>query len=770
MKKILLATMLVLVFVLSLSLAACDNPVAKIEVKNGTINNTYKVGEEIDYSKGILSVTYEDGGKGEVKFTDKGVEYTPVDTSKEGSVTLIVKYGGKTAEFAIEITSSGEIITATVDSFEMPQNYQNYLDRSSENDNGENAFTKKSGVYKVGSVNKFQFYPICSGFDDNDQMLDFGADVVTTMKLYQKSDVNADYTELTADQAATYVTKDGNYYKFNEVANNEYFKMEVSLDTTKYDVAPTLDPTTLTLTIEFQVVDAYNAYDMFGLSVYDNLNVNRWAAQKNRTLRWDDKKLSEYTDVTLVVLHNDIDINPDNLPQDYFWTENTVIELLNDEDGTKRSYSEAKSFFDSCNFPAGSKLEGSLIDGVGNGGVFRLNLEKDSYSLNSIQKALYMTNQCSLSGNYMAVKPVAAQTSGRQLVTYVTNEKGAGNNPKSHWAFFGAFKTDDQSTLNLSLEDVDITGNMQRVNVSDGIAAGLLGISTGTDCLDITNVNMRKCFTHIIVVSNSDNVTTGSEYGSSAINLTDSKLTDAYSNMVYLWRTVVNVENSVMDGAGGPLFIAVDGERTKNDYEGTDYRTRKCNIIVDDKSVLKADAAGTESWYKIYHADTLFAQIKSMDALLQGYCNVTIQHKNEQDENITMLNLIAVLCPDPSDIMKSANNADERIWIKGDFTRNNKDGAEKYSMEDSVYWGSTAGVGGIDLPLPAGGIKATNLVLFKSGNAYAFMNSTTSLAHPAGANLQETWANHSDLMCIYMTAGSLCPYFGVIVGNVENVG
>lgn len=772
MKKALIAILLVLTVALSLTLAACDNPVAKIEIKQGTINRTYDLNDKIDYNKGVLIVTYENGDTKEVKFTDDGVKYTPLNTDSEGSKTLIVTYAGKTAEYPIEVREGGVVTDVTVRMFDFPEGYKNYLSRSADNEGQEDAFKHAGAIYKVGSVNKFQFSPVAEYLDDNLVSHEVGSNVLTTMKLFHKSDVAADYTALTADETATYVTKDGNYYKFNSVANGEYFKMEVTLDTENYKVAPTLKATTLS--VEFQVVDAYNVYDMFGLSVYDNLNVNHWAVQKDRTLRWDDKKLSEYTDVTQIVLHNDIEINPDNLPQDYFWTESTVLSLQKDNDPFyTRGYSEAKTFFDSCNFPAGSKLEGSLVDGVGDGATYRLrNGDKEDYYINTIQKALYMTSQCSLSGNYMAIETVAAQNSDRQLVSYVTNEKNAGNNPKSHWAILGTIKTNYDTALNLAMENVDITGNMDRVEETDGVGAGLLGIITGTDRLDITNVNMRTCFTHIIVLSNSEYVSTESEFGNSAINLTDSNLTDAYSNMIYLFRTTVNITNSTLKDAGGPLMIVVDGNRTKAGYDSqSDYNKRKCSVNVDDKSVLIADAAGTESWYSIYSAGPLLNYLKTVDEGLQKQCKVTIQHPNEKDDKIMMLNIIAVLCPEPGDIMTSAKNADERIWIKGDFIRN---GTETYSMEDPVYWGTTPGVAGI-----GGGLKAQDTMIFKCGNANAFV---TSLSPVQLATLSATgpsadfsaWTNHSDLMCVYLNVNTLlgtqyAPYFGVILGSVQSV-
>ena len=771
MKKILIATLLVVVFALSLTLAACSSPVAKIEVKEGTIESSYNKGDTIDYNKGILIVTYEDETTAEVKFTDKGVKYTPVNTSKAGSQTLIVTYGGKTAQFPIEIVDDGVIENVTVRTFKHPDSYQNYLARSADNTGNDDAFKRVGAVYKVGSVNKFQYSPIAEYFDDNMDLQAIGENVLTTMKLSVKSEPSATYTQLSDDQAATYVTKEGNFYKFNgAVANDQYFKMEVSLDTNAYQVSDTLSQTTLT--IEFLVVDAYNAYNIFGLSVYDNLNVNHWAVQKNRTLKWDDKKLSEYTDVTEVILHDDIEIDPDNLPSEYFWQEGMQINLQN-SGGNKEMYQSgwaaAKSYFDT-HFKSvpGAKLEGSLIDGVGDTakGIYRLYAgvvggSSESYNVNTKQKALFMTNQCSLSGNYMSVSAIEGESaSGRQLVTYVTDER-SGNNPKSHWAFFGPLKTDAESTLELFVENVDITGNMHKQEVSDGIAAGMMGIITGTDALDIVNVNMRTCYTHVVVISNSDYVSEDSEYGSSAITLTDSNLTDAYSNMIYLWRTHVTITNSALKDAGGPLFIMVDGSTRyeSNRDSNSGALGRKCQLIVDDKSVLESYASGSESWYTVFNAKALFTKLIEFDGYMKNDVGVTVQHDNE---NATvggaesLINLIAVICPEIGDIQSTATNEAKRIWIKGDFIRTNGSAKEIYSMEDQMYWNQ---------------IRSQDTVLVKCGNDYAFMNSTTSFMKATA------WTNPSDLMCLYMNVNKMlpagapqyAPYFGIILGGVQKV-
>lgn len=78
-----------------------------------------------------------------------------------------------------------------------------------------------------------------------------------------------------------------------------------------------------------EVVDGYNVYNQIGLSVFDNLNVKHWAAIKKAagTIHWDSKPLTEYNiikegdgnaPVANVVLHSNITIDPDDLPDSYF--------------------------------------------------------------------------------------------------------------------------------------------------------------------------------------------------------------------------------------------------------------------------------------------------------------------------------------------------------------------------------------------------------------------------------------------------------------------
>lgn len=124
-KKILAAVLALCLSLACFALVACgDEPSGEKTVKSVKVTTApakleYNVGDEIDFSDGIITVTYEDGTTETKKFTDEGVEISEVNTTinddGEDSVekTVTVRYGGKRATF--NITVSHAMLTVTFD-------------------------------------------------------------------------------------------------------------------------------------------------------------------------------------------------------------------------------------------------------------------------------------------------------------------------------------------------------------------------------------------------------------------------------------------------------------------------------------------------------------------------------------------------------------------------------------------------------------------------------------------------------------------------------
>ncbi len=740
----------------------------KIEFESNTLTIDYK--SAIDYSKIFINVIYNDANVNKkVALNDSEITILEdIDTFELGTQTLKVEYQGKQATTKVVVAKTNAIKPLR---FALPQSYIDYQEASKVKEEGsisENEFVIKGRAYEVGNVNRFKFVPVTQYIAANQTLVEV-ENPITTYELQVKGD-NNEYT--TVDSSIYIDSVVNNMYKFKDSAVDKEFKLNIKLDEEVYDLSRWNNVSPV-ISVEFIVKNAYNAYDVYGLSVVDNLNVNNWAKIKDQKLIYDDKKLSEYTDVTLVILHNDIAIDADKLPSNYFWSENMT--------GYETALSRAKEADKLGNYGFAGKLKGSLRDGDGGDAYAHCKNYSDSERFNkykengvdvdynenwgcvNMQKGIFNTDQCSISGNYMTISTKDSAT--RKLHTIICNDYVDGDplkmsNPITHWSMFKFYKTSryGDEPLNINVENLFMQGNMPKIN-AEGIPAGLMAINTLIDELTLDNVITSQFYTHIVA--------DGTEsIAQSKLNFKNSRMFDAYSNMIYLWRSDVTVTNSIMKNAGGPLFILCDAER-----KPTETNIAEPQIKIDEASELESFAAGTEAWYKIFNATALFAHFKNWNGYLKDISGKSyVQMKNGAEQ----INLIAVIIPTPETIMSSRSN-DNLIKIKGKVTR----GDEEFNISDTVVE--------IIKTLGANGSTA-----FVSGGQYAFMPSETQVAPFAGLALKlpvNTFASYgiddiskvpgdfanssSDWLGVTMSAAPLgvtnAPYFSVIIGDFDKV-
>lgn len=738
------------------TLSACTQvSLQSLKLNDATFKMVYDLNESINYSNVEVIATYSNGEKSTFKLDGtNSATYIPIDTSSIGEKQFKITFEGK------ELNVKVLVKTAKALSFSLPQSYLNYLENSKHKSVeliSENEFFVKEQPYLVGNVNKFKFEPLL--ITDTGEI----ANPKTTFKLYEK--LKGEYS-LVDD--SNYVTKQENLYKFNDASLNKYFKLEVSLDTSVYDVSLlTLTGAEPTISIEFKVVSAYNAYDTLGLSVMDDLNVKNWAQLKQTTLVYDDKKLSEYTNVNLVVLQNDIAIDANLLPQNYFWQEymtgyntalasvknadsvtNNTIGFLDKLKGSLRNGINGDTYNHCGNFDEGQKL--NIYDENSDG--INENYNED-WSCENVQKGIFNTSKCSLSGNYMTLSVKDSQDRRFLQVighNYNVNNTNSMANPYSAWSIFKFYKThfakENSSNLsptgedvNVYVENVKMIGNMPKEN-KNGTPAGLMAINAFVDTLDINNVITTQFYTHFVVDGNEDRAVC-------TINLNNSRMSDAFSNMFFLWRSKVNVYNSIIKNAGGPLFILCDSNRPITE-PATDKNMPVINI--DDKSVLSSYASGTEAWYVMNNASLLFTNLKSnLNNALKTLTNKSFVHNINGAEQI---NLIAVVIPNAEDLSSSLT---PQVNIYGKVIRNN----EVFDLNDKV----------------TNIVKQIGSVCFNSNNQYAFMASDTlampisalSTINPLLANAPCNFNDSSNLLSITMSVSpkNNTPYFSVIVGD-----
>lgn len=99
-------------------LTACGEPAEPVQTVNSIAITTlpkteYSIGEALDLTGGVLTVTYSDQTTATVALTDSSVTVTRPDMSSAGAKTVEVSYGGKTASFGITVANVAVGYTVT---------------------------------------------------------------------------------------------------------------------------------------------------------------------------------------------------------------------------------------------------------------------------------------------------------------------------------------------------------------------------------------------------------------------------------------------------------------------------------------------------------------------------------------------------------------------------------------------------------------------------------------------------------------------------------
>ncbi len=663
---------------ITISEAAAEKTLNRIEIAvTDPAKLIYTQGDVVDYSVFSLKLYFSNGETETRALTAEGVSYAPVDTSSAGEKTFTVQYGGLEASVTLTVNPPA----VTVMSFELPTAYELFLRRDAETPAAETRedtdhLLAAAGTYRVGDDNGFRFMPAVRGYvgDSKDPTV---VAVKTTCKLSVQGD-DGTFSEVEeADLAAYMTTVEGkaDIYFFHEAALGKTFELAVSLA----EDVKTSGSVNRTVKIVFEVVDGYNVYDDLGLSVFDNLNVKHWKDVKEAagTLAWDTKPLKDYNNletgeiVKEIVLHESITIDPDDLPATYFWDEArasqqaafaSVQAQLRGEGATNaKQYAE--------------KLNGSLRDYDSEGNRahnFNSASEGDVAEIYpasrvNMQKALYNNVGTNISGNGMLVtyEDPATSDSVRKLWSVRDDRETPSSNPVGHWSFFKYVDEEVVADAYPALRDGDgykfsttprveslrVKGYMPRLSQTDGELPQLMAFNNAMDSLDLVNCLVSQVY--VVVICDE-------AHNTSAVNTTDTKAFDVYSNMFYVWRSDVNVQNCVMKDAGGPIFLLSDGEFHRN---GTDKLNDEegPHLFFDEASILVSKAAGTEPWYKLNNADVLFSGIKMLNAATKGYLNRTM---TSTENGIEVVNVIAALICSPGELSNTQDNIAVRGYIK----------------------------------------------------------------------------------------------------------
>ncbi len=570
----------------------------------GDESNIYSVVQKGSLDFDSIEV-YEEFKSGKMVRLYKDVDYevTTLDTKTLGekTITFTKKSNNNTNTIKkvvrIQVISGYTITSFTAPSFVTLYNSnkanQNTYDKTGST--GIKGFTETNKTYIVGSANPFVFAPIMLEKPADSEKSIIVTDYSIIAKVYIKN--GTDYSELTTN-LADYVSidKTSKTFQFTELANGKEFKIEVTPENGSSDFL---------VTFEFKVINGYNVYNADDLSVVDNTNMgDKWNTLKSTN------KISTDLNISAVILHNDISIRKENLPENHFYKEGDVVNdiALNKND---IDYDRALGSL---------KDSGSVKDPIG--AIYT--------------RTLKAGETFTMEGNYFKISiqdmPLivrgdgkVSETLDKAITTHTTlfrfiPEKNQNGD------FAGAHTT-------TNINNVAFYGNSKKSEIP-ALSGGMMCMKADSTNLNLSNCLSQAWFISFMIEGNNDYADNiqAKFYKTNAY--------DAYNTLLYVWagRNVV-LEECKFIGAGGPVMIVDHVDNNENTGEGG-----YISNVTNKNSTLESWVAGTEGWFVTYGATAVVGSLKAIDQILLATCKSAElnAYKSILDSTGNKLNLVAV--------------------------------------------------------------------------------------------------------------------------------
>ena len=616
-----IALCLCLVFSASI-LWACgttDAKVVEIYFKEGSVLTEVPQYSRWSNDDVIVIAKYDDGTEKEVT----GVTFEGVSTNTAGPKTLKATYKGVSCTIVVTVTEAeftrdysviGVKSPLFVETLEANKKVNEYVDQiAADAESKTKGFVKTDSMYKVGNDNAFKFSPQLAVLYTNDTEDTIDKDFPIAANVYMHN--GSEYVLLSTD-LDTYVSidADNHEFQFTDAALNKKFKIEVRPDfAINYDeeygggeIVLDGDKFKSAEPFEFEVVDGFNVYNAKQLSIIDNSNdEGKWDAVKG-----DFKNVQ----TNAVILHNDIEITKNDIPSVHFYSDsNTNGYAGNDLEQLKGYMINEDGYYNQA-------IVYKRV--IPDGGKFTF--EGNHFKVSALELPLVNNPE-------WGVDNVAVVCTS--LFGFIDNYTDPTNHPAGRDAVNkGQADANEETCI---INNVAFMGNSNK-NESTGPA--------GMCCYKTENVNftMNNCLSQAWYIAH---FFEGSSRSGDTVThtLKDCTAFDSYNTIMYCQGARnVNIENSYLIGAGGPVMIC-DEEVDEYDLNGDGDETDAgeafhfpTNVNVKD-SVLQSWVAGSEAWFISVNAVQVVATFKTLDL---SAANNSIVSKNK--DNIDVINLVAV--------------------------------------------------------------------------------------------------------------------------------
>lgn len=575
-----------------------NDDVTSATLMAGTYATTVGLGAEYDTSNIQLKLTYISGREEIIPASQLTI--TEIDTTTIGTQELKVTYGQTEVKVNVQVQKNYMVIgyddPGFVAVWERNSQTQNTFNKTGSN--GTKGFAVVGNDYLVGNDNEFAYAPTLSVYFTDTRTAGTLDNYKANYKVYLHG--TGEPTLLAGAELANYVTIDDVKHTllFSDAAIGKKFTISVLPTYATEDELDEINASEFT----FKVVDGYNVYTAADLSILDNVNAEgKWTALKQANGLVG-------VDANALILQSNITINASDIPSVHFYT---AAEVAGDSDA--------------------DRAVGSLKDTTGNnlGRIYHRRLSSGTFTVE---------------GNYYQISaqniPLIVRENGN-----ITNQ---GESMTTHTTLF-AFDGDSNTTAvpNYVVNNLSLYGNTKKTE-NAALSGGVLMMKKCN-----AKFTANNCLAQCWFISFFNDEGLGSFEGQEdkvTLTLKSCNSFDAYNTLVYNFGGILNIEDCIMIGAGGPVMIC--------DHVGNNATTAEGGMISDvttKNSVLESYVAGTEGWFNAYDgASDLAAMVKALDHLFNQY-GVTIL-----DASAQKLNLVAVYKSSSAEGLTTSN-------IRGSF-------------------------------------------------------------------------------------------------------
>jgi len=579
------------IFAMAISFASCSliNGGGSLELESFTVDRTsvktaYLIGEEIDFSGIKATVKYSDETLNKVyTYGELTITYADDITATEGKKYVTVSFDDPhlnvkqetkvevtvTKEPVIDDTPDPEIVVqfekpASLISFESDNSGAGQSSYGDASFSGE--FAKGEQIYVIGDDNAFKLLPTVSVIGENDNVeIKNAFFAVVDISVYK----DGTYVALTKTEVGNNVVS---YYDGEtliatvDTYNGSYdFSEDAVGKKVNISILPSEDHYIFTsvnaVTLEANIIDAYNVYEAWQLAVIDN--------DTSRS-DWDEIKTAngiKDLNVAGIVLHADIKITSDDVPQSFFYTTENEVVYTNSVNGETKT------------IPAGTKYLMDAINIYQRNGASDFAIYGNFFNLDTSEFPL------------VASPGVFGKDSGRDYGSDFSNTT------------LIRFATVTDSTLPkpddvavITINNISLIGNAKRDNYVDSTeslasAGGLIFIKSSHHS-EVTINNS---------IGNSYFITYFADYGGDLL-ATDVKCYDSYQNAAMVWGdSILTFTDSYLNGCGGPVIIAQSV-----------IDENKHPTLTVTNTVTETHLSGEEIWFTAINANAIVGQIKGL--------------------------------------------------------------------------------------------------------------------------------------------------------------